>query len=86
MIDDLQKQVISSRNQIEQLNEEINQLENKLRESNEEKIRFFQSQNNGDDQQDERQNLFRQITMEKVREKKMSRFYSMFRIDLKGSI
>ena len=67
MLDDLQKQVSSSRNQIEQLNEELEHLEKKLQESKEDKFRLIQSELNGDDQADERQNLLRQITMEKVR-------------------
>jgi hypothetical protein len=59
----------SSRNSIELLNEEIHQLEKHVNELKEEKNQFIQSQMNGD-QNDERQNLVRQLTNEKVGKKK----------------
>jgi len=65
LINDLQKQTNSSRNEIELLNKEIDQLEKNFNELKEEKNQLIQSKINGD-QDDERQNLIRQITNKKV--------------------
>ncbi len=69
LINDLQKQTNSSRNQIELLNNEIQQLEKTLNELKEEKNQLIQIKMDGD-QNDERQNLVRQITLEKVKKEK----------------
>jgi len=60
-----QKQTNSSRNQIETLNTEIHTLEKLLNELKEEKNQLIQTKMDGD-QDNERQNLVRQITQEKV--------------------
>jgi prefoldin subunit 5 len=65
---DLQKQTNSSRNQIELLTNEIHQLEKTLNNLKEEKNQLIQIKMDGD-QNDERQNLVRQITLEKVQTK-----------------
>jgi uncharacterized protein YlxW (UPF0749 family) len=66
LINDLEKQTNSSRNQIELLNNEITQLEKTLNELKEEKNQLIQTKMDGD-QDDQRQNLVRQITLEKVK-------------------
>lgn len=63
--DDLQKQTNSSRNQIDLLNNEIQQLEKTLNEIKEEKNQLIQIKMDGDED-NQRQNLVRQITLEKV--------------------
>ncbi len=60
-----QKQTNSYRNQIETLNTEIYTLERLLNELKEEKNQLIQTKMDGD-QDNERQNLVRQITQEKV--------------------
>ncbi len=70
LMNDLQKQTNSSRNQIELLNNEIQQLEKILNEIKEEKNQLIQTKMDGD-QDDQRQNLVRQITLEKVKKKRI---------------
>ncbi len=60
-----QKQTNSYRNQIETLNTEIHTLEKLLNELKEEKNQLIQTKMDGD-QDNERQNLVRQLTQEKV--------------------
>jgi bacterioferritin (cytochrome b1) len=60
-----QKQTNSYRNQIETLNTEIYTLERLLNELKEEKNQLIQTKMDGD-QDNERQNLVRQLTQEKV--------------------
>ena len=61
-----QRQANSYQRQIETLNNEIQILEKNLNDLQEEKKQFIQTQMNGDEDQ-ERQNLVRQITQQKVR-------------------
>lgn len=60
-----QKQTNTCRNRIESLTNEIQVFEKTLNELKNEKYQLIQSKMNGDEN-DERQNLVRQITQEKV--------------------